>query len=332
MDEHQSSTIDHSGDNCPGCSQCWQSNNIRWTPPVIKCFNCETTTTPLWRRDEAGNTICNACGLYYKLHNVQRPITMKRNIIKRRKRFNSLPQQLIVINNTPSSSTFLDPSSKQQQQQQQQQHRHHYYHHSYENTSDHEETVKRRRKSYTSHPLESIPDDDSTSKGKSVAIDSINRHDTGFDKEHALISTLKSILGALSDNRNHNHSTATSSSPSTYLISLLSNILLEPSSLQQNLESCRDKLQKELEHITALLSQTTEILKTVESMMTIIDFKKQPISDKDKEDVVSEKSSFNKQHGDKSIPSLFDTIPYLNRDKSLLPKPTPTSSFLSKYQ
>ncbi|KAI8139516.1 hypothetical protein BJV82DRAFT_483886, partial [Fennellomyces sp. T-0311] len=50
------------------------------------CFNCQTTTTPLWRRDENGNTICNACGLYYKLHNVHRPISMKRNVIKRRKR------------------------------------------------------------------------------------------------------------------------------------------------------------------------------------------------------------------------------------------------------
>ncbi|KAI9302186.1 hypothetical protein BJ944DRAFT_140457, partial [Cunninghamella echinulata] len=50
------------------------------------CFNCQTTTTPLWRRDESGNTICNACGLYYKLHHVHRPVTMKRNVIKRRKR------------------------------------------------------------------------------------------------------------------------------------------------------------------------------------------------------------------------------------------------------
>ncbi|ORY99017.1 hypothetical protein BCR43DRAFT_435517, partial [Syncephalastrum racemosum] len=58
----------------------------RWQPPVTRCFNCQTTTTPLWRRDDNGNTICNACGLYYKLHNVQRPITMKRSIIKRRKR------------------------------------------------------------------------------------------------------------------------------------------------------------------------------------------------------------------------------------------------------
>ncbi|KAI8148271.1 hypothetical protein BJV82DRAFT_506942, partial [Fennellomyces sp. T-0311] len=50
------------------------------------CANCQTTTTPLWRRDASGKTICNACGLYYKLHHVHRPATMMRTVIKRRKR------------------------------------------------------------------------------------------------------------------------------------------------------------------------------------------------------------------------------------------------------
>uniref|UniRef100_A0A3B5PWX8 GATA binding protein 2 n=1 Tax=Xiphophorus maculatus TaxID=8083 RepID=A0A3B5PWX8_XIPMA len=50
------------------------------------CANCQTSTTTLWRRNANGDPVCNACGLYYKLHNVNRPLTMKKEGIQTRNR------------------------------------------------------------------------------------------------------------------------------------------------------------------------------------------------------------------------------------------------------
>ncbi|KAF9938586.1 hypothetical protein BGZ67_010674 [Mortierella alpina] len=55
--------------------------------PQPMCNNCKTTLTPLWRKDDAGDILCNACGLYYKLHHIHRPISLKRNVIRRRSRY-----------------------------------------------------------------------------------------------------------------------------------------------------------------------------------------------------------------------------------------------------
>jgi len=50
------------------------------------CTNCNTTVTTLWRRNPDGNPVCNACGLYQKLHGIPRPRAMKKDSIQTRKR------------------------------------------------------------------------------------------------------------------------------------------------------------------------------------------------------------------------------------------------------
>ncbi|KAF9565013.1 putative electron transfer flavoprotein subunit [Mortierella alpina] len=105
--------------NCNGaggaesCAGCPSFNQHQANRQHLVCANCRTTTTPLWRRDSGGNTICNACGLYFKLHNVHRPVTMKRAVIKRRKRVN-----LLASSPPPESQPGSQPSTQQQQDEQ----------------------------------------------------------------------------------------------------------------------------------------------------------------------------------------------------------------------
>ena len=55
------------------------------------CTNCFTTTTPLWRRNPEGHPLCNACGLFLKLHGVVRPLSLKTDVIKKRNRGSGNP-------------------------------------------------------------------------------------------------------------------------------------------------------------------------------------------------------------------------------------------------
>lgn len=56
----------------------------------MSCQNCSTSITPLWRRDEYGSVLCNACGLFLKLHGRPRPISLKTDVIKSRNRVKAM--------------------------------------------------------------------------------------------------------------------------------------------------------------------------------------------------------------------------------------------------
>jgi len=59
-------------------------------PPTV-CSNCHTTKTPLWRRNPDGDPLCNACGLFLKLHGKTRPLSLKTDVIKKRNRASGGP-------------------------------------------------------------------------------------------------------------------------------------------------------------------------------------------------------------------------------------------------
>ncbi|XP_069076742.1 zinc finger transcription factor Trps1 isoform X1 [Pleurodeles waltl] len=65
----------------------------------VFCANCLTTKTSLWRKNANGGYVCNACGLYQKLHSTPRPLNIiKQNngeqIIRRRTRKRLNPETL----------------------------------------------------------------------------------------------------------------------------------------------------------------------------------------------------------------------------------------------
>lgn len=95
--------------------------SVPFVQPV--CQNCQTSTTPLWRRDEAGSVLCNACGLFLKLHGRPRPISLKTDVIKSRNRVKSTqqgPRQKMALPASQSQpvhqADYMTPNGQQHRQ------------------------------------------------------------------------------------------------------------------------------------------------------------------------------------------------------------------------
>lgn len=69
---------------------------------TLICSNCGTTRTPLWRRSPQGAIICNACGLYQKARNTNRPTNLKR------------PPSLVATGQSKPSDENTSPKSNAQ--------------------------------------------------------------------------------------------------------------------------------------------------------------------------------------------------------------------------
>ncbi|XP_066480041.1 transcription factor GATA-6 isoform X2 [Tiliqua scincoides] len=78
----------------------------------LSCANCHTTTTTLWRRNAEGEPVCNACGLYMKLHGVPRPLAMKKEGIQTRKRKpKNITKTKSCSGNNSSNAVPMTPTS-----------------------------------------------------------------------------------------------------------------------------------------------------------------------------------------------------------------------------
>ncbi|KAG9102405.1 hypothetical protein FRC06_002022 [Ceratobasidium sp. 370] len=70
------------GSRNPGWHAPRTGDNSESMGEPVSCYNCHTTATPLWRKDEEGRTLCNAL----KLHGERRPSSMKSDVIRKRSR------------------------------------------------------------------------------------------------------------------------------------------------------------------------------------------------------------------------------------------------------
>merc|ERR1712045_727957 len=84
-------------------------NSSKSRPEGTACANCATTTTTLWRRIKENVTVCNACGLYFKVHGKDRPTQLRKDVVQTRKR-KSMKKEAMMKSISTTTSNFTTPS------------------------------------------------------------------------------------------------------------------------------------------------------------------------------------------------------------------------------
>lgn len=120
----------------PSINQLWTTNNATNNLMMIsninknlvknkknqqpkQCSNCGTLTSSMWRRTANKQVACNACGLYYKLYGVNRPLEMRKDIVYPRNRYSKLSSNsklknvisgTSMLKSVPSNNGLTKPS------------------------------------------------------------------------------------------------------------------------------------------------------------------------------------------------------------------------------
>jgi GATA-binding protein 6 len=87
-----------------------ESASTKHPSPALQkgpCSNCATTDTCFWRRNDDGTWLCNACGVYYRMKGISRPVILN----KRKKRTCLKPPKRRRSSLASSLPTSLSPTS-----------------------------------------------------------------------------------------------------------------------------------------------------------------------------------------------------------------------------
>ncbi|GAA5808950.1 hypothetical protein MFLAVUS_002350 [Mucor flavus] len=228
----------------------------------LVCANCQTTTTPLWRRDESGLPICNACGLYFKLHSVHRPITMKRSTIKRRKRVTAatmVTHKPVVIHR----QILASPNNKRRME------------HEFMDTPN-------KRTDNHLRPLLPSPSSSAATSAVSTMVSPVSSRRSSPDPiepevfHHRYLPSPPmrptSNIACLLNPEVDRFDRSLPSLPSPPLVPHDDFALFHTSSsssTQKVLEAHRIELKREVNNLTSLLSRTTAMLQNIDSVMAV---------------------------------------------------------------